>query len=98
MREAMWWLAVLVLGATPGCVRAKPRPPLIHNQPLFIIERSKNSNVVHYDARLTADGELAAEEPVIAYWVMLVRTADGRISAGSRRRWPTASTSNRTRR
>jgi hypothetical protein len=27
-------------------------------QPLFIIERSKTANVVHYDARLTADGNL----------------------------------------
>jgi hypothetical protein len=45
-------------------------------QPLFIIERSKNANVVHYDARLTADGELDPNEPVIAYWVKLAK--DGR--------------------
>jgi hypothetical protein len=38
------------------------------NQLLFIIERSKNANVVHYDARLTADGKLDPREPVIAYW------------------------------
>jgi hypothetical protein len=30
-----------------------------------------NANVVHYDARLTADGALDPKEPVIAYWVML---------------------------
>ena len=39
-------------------------------QSLFIIERSKNANVVHYDARLTADGKLDPKEPVIAYWIM----------------------------
>jgi hypothetical protein len=30
-----------------------------------------NANVVHYDARLTADGTLNRKEPVIAYWIML---------------------------
>ena len=45
-------------------------------QPLFIIERSKNANVVHYDAQLTADGKLDSNEPVIAYWVLLAE--DGR--------------------
>ena len=37
--------------------------------PLFVIERSVNGNVVHYDARLK-DGKLDAANPVIAYWVM----------------------------
>jgi hypothetical protein len=45
-------------------------------QSLFIIERSKNANVVHYDARLTTDGKLDPKEPVIAYWAMLAE--DGR--------------------
>lgn len=40
-------------------------------QPLFVIERSTNKNVVHYDAQLTQDGSLDPKEPVIAYWVML---------------------------
>lgn len=42
--------------------------------PLFVIERSLNSNVVHYDARLK-DGKLDPQQPVVAYWVM---GADGR--------------------
>ena len=50
---------------------AAPTAPQKKPQPLFIIERSKNANVVHYDARLTADGKLDPKEPVIAYWVML---------------------------
>jgi hypothetical protein len=42
-------------------------------QPLFIIDRSKNTNVVHYDARLTADGGIDPNEPVVAYWIMLAK-------------------------
>jgi hypothetical protein len=37
--------------------------------PLFTIERSVNSNVVHYDAKLK-DGKLDPIQPVVAYWVM----------------------------
>ena len=46
------------------------------NQSLFVIERSKNANVVHYDARLTADGVLDPKRPVEVYWVLLAE--DGR--------------------
>ena len=49
---------------------AAPSAAQKKTQPLFIIERSKNANVVHYDARLTADGKLDPKEPVIVYWVM----------------------------
>lgn len=69
MKKAMWWLAVLALLAVPAAAQIK-------TQPLFIIERSKNANVVHYEARLTADGVLDSKEPVIAYWVLLAE--DGR--------------------
>jgi hypothetical protein len=37
---------------------------------LFRIERSKNANVVQYDAQLTPEGKLNPEKPVIAYWIM----------------------------
>jgi hypothetical protein len=55
--------------------KASPRQPPARpgTQPLFIIERNKNANVVHYDAQLTADGKLNPKEPVIAYWVMLAK-------------------------
>lgn len=89
MKEAMWWFALFALLAAAGCAQGKTRLPLTIEQskaapdgalaethPLFIIERSKNANVVHYDARLTADGRLDPEEPVIAYYVMLAE--DGR--------------------
>ena len=61
MKKAMGWFAVLVLLAVPAAAQIK-------TSPLFIIERDKNTNVVHYDARLTADGKLDPKEPVIAYW------------------------------
>jgi hypothetical protein len=89
MKVAAWGLAVLALLAAAGCAQDKTRPPLtpkqskaapdratIESRPLFIIERSKNANTVHYDARLTADGKLDPREPVIAYYVMLAE--DGR--------------------
>jgi hypothetical protein len=69
MKNVLWWIAVLVLLVLPATAQIK-------TSPLFIIERSKNANVVHYDARLTADGELDPKVPVIAYWVMLAK--DGR--------------------
>jgi hypothetical protein len=69
MKKRMWWFAVLALLAAPTAAQIK-------TQPLFIIERSKNANVVHYDARLTAEGKLDSKEPVIAYWVLLAE--DGR--------------------
>jgi len=69
MKKAMLWFAILALLVLPAAAQIK-------TSPLFIIERSKNANVVHYDARLTADGELDPKEPVIAYWVKLAK--DGR--------------------
>jgi hypothetical protein len=44
--------------------------------PLFRIERSKNANIVQYDARLSPAGNLDPEEPVVAYWIR--RAEDGR--------------------
>jgi hypothetical protein len=69
MKKTMRWFAVLALLAAPSAAQIK-------TQPLFIIERSKNTSVVHYDARLTAHGKLDPKRPVIAYWVLL--TEDGR--------------------
>lgn len=36
---------------------------------LFIIQRNKNANEVHYEVRVGPDGALAAD-PVVAYWIM----------------------------
>jgi hypothetical protein len=43
------------------------------NHLLFIIERSKNANIVRYDANLTADGKLDAKQPVTGYWLLLAK-------------------------
>ena len=62
------------LGAPgPDAGRTAPLPVADQggDRPLFIIERSKNANVVHYDARLTADGKFDPKQPVVAYWIML---------------------------
>lgn len=37
---------------------------------LFIVERSKNGNTVHYDACTDGNDNLSASDPVIAYWVL----------------------------
>ena len=37
---------------------------------LFVIERSKNANVVKYDAILTDDGKINKENPIDAYWLL----------------------------
>jgi hypothetical protein len=44
--------------------------------PLFVITRSKNANEIHYEARLTQNGQLDPKEPIVAYWLMLAE--DGR--------------------
>jgi hypothetical protein len=68
-KKVLWWFALLALLVVPAAAQMR-------TSPLFIIERSKNANVVHYDAQLTADGKLDPKEPVIAYWVRLAE--DGR--------------------
>jgi uncharacterized protein DUF4833 len=44
-------------------------------QQLFFIQRSKNANEVHYDARVTAAGGLNEKDPIDAYW--LRKASDG---------------------
>lgn len=84
MKKAIWWFIVLAVTAVSfsfaACAKQMEKKTDTagaqkKTQPLFVIERSKNANVVHYDAQLTAAGEIAPNEPVIAYWVMLA--ADG---------------------
>ena len=38
--------------------------------PLFIVERTTNGNVVHYDAQIGANGQLDPREPVVVYWTI----------------------------
>lgn len=42
----------------------------VPNNRLFIIERSKNANIVCYDVKLSKDGKIDKENPVDAYWLL----------------------------
>jgi hypothetical protein len=61
-------LAVALLPALPAEAQSTTK--------LFFIQRSKNANEVHYDAKVTADGALNAKDPVDAYWLM--KAGDGK--------------------
>jgi hypothetical protein len=37
---------------------------------IFRIERSKNKDVVRYDAKIGKDGQLDPKEPVVSYWLL----------------------------
>jgi len=72
MRRCEWWVVASLTAALAAPVLANgPR-----TEPLFRIERSKNANVVQYDARLRGDGRLDPEQPVVGYWIRLAE--DGR--------------------
>lgn len=66
MRISCTLLTITLVLAPATLVAAEPA-----HQPLFKIERSKNANIVQYDAQIGTDGRLYRNEPVIAYWVRL---------------------------
>lgn len=43
----------------------------LDRQGLFRIERSKNANIIQYDAQIRADGKLDKKNPVVGYWIRL---------------------------
>lgn len=71
-----WPTLALVL--LSGAALAAPAEAADVIQPLFLIERTTNANVVHYDARVSDvnAGQLDSRLPVIAYWIMAAE--DGR--------------------
>ena len=60
-------LLFFALLCEPAFLQADP----LERQSLFRIERSKNANVLQYDAQIGPDGKLNKKEPVIVYWVRL---------------------------
>jgi Domain of unknown function (DUF4833) len=66
-RTFAWTLAVCTSALALGTGLAALADPASYDK-LFFIQRSKNANEVHYDARVNADGTLDAKEPVIGYW------------------------------
>jgi len=52
---------------------------------LFRIERSKNANIVQYDVRLDADGNIDRANPIDVYWLRLATNGErAEISAFER--------------
>jgi hypothetical protein len=62
--SALLAIALPALGETAGSV-GDPCP-----EHLFVIERSKNANIVVYDANRGPSGDLSATEPIVAYWLL----------------------------
>lgn len=60
-------LLTFALMTAPALICAAQTGP----QPLFKIERSKNANIIQYDAQIGSDGRLLKKEPVIGYWIRL---------------------------
>ena len=60
-----------LLALTLLCMPLLARDETLVSQPLFHIERSKNANIVQYDAQVAADGKLFKKEPVVGYWIRL---------------------------
>jgi hypothetical protein len=66
----------LLVGAALGSFGLDAHAGSSPSVPLFVITRSKNANVVHYEAHLQPNGVLDRAHPLLAYWVM--RAEDGR--------------------
>jgi len=78
---------ILVLFCVVLVVPCKSFSTDLEIRPVFRIERSKNANVVQYDAQLTPDGEIYAKEPVIAYWIRLAEEGQRKELSWIQRRW-----------
>lgn len=69
-------LLLLMVLMSGGLTAAELQAGTIEQQHLFKIERSKNANIVQYDARVRPDGTLDPDKPVAGYWIRLAE--DGR--------------------
>jgi hypothetical protein len=61
--HAIFYLLVILFTTAASVADAD-----VTQQSLFKIERSKNSNIVQYDAQIESNGKLDAKKPVIVYW------------------------------
>ena len=62
---------IISLVAALLCVSPVLQATELDRQDLFRIERSKNANIIQYDAQVRPDGKLDRKKPVVAYWVRL---------------------------
>ncbi len=58
-----------LLGVAAWAAGLEAHADAVRFESLFVIARSKNANVVHYDVRLKG-ARFDADEPVAAYWVL----------------------------
>lgn len=78
------WLTGLLIASQiclPGFIHAAD----LSRQHLFRVERSKNANIVQYDAQIDSSGNLFHAEPVIAYWIRLAE--QGQVKELSWAQW-----------
>ena len=59
-----------VLAIILSCMAILQANDLGHS-PLFKVERSKNANIIQYDAQIGPNGKLDRKKPVNVYWVRL---------------------------
>lgn len=69
-------ILLVILATAPIVYGSQPLSPAMETRHLFKIERSKNANIVQYDAQVTPDGKLYQKEPVTVYWIRIAE--DGR--------------------
>ena len=62
-------LVLVAAGVSVGLLFLLPSEKEDAGPTLFVIQRSKNANEVHYDVQVNSNGELD-DEPVKAYWVL----------------------------
>jgi hypothetical protein len=67
MRLSVTVLLLVIVSLLPQSILAASGDKASH---LFFIERSKNRNLVQYDARLTENRNLPDLRPVNAYWIL----------------------------
>ena len=66
MKRISRYLALTLIG-----ISASAFGDFLEHQKLFWIERSKNENIIQYDARILPNGRLSPRNTVVAYWVRL---------------------------
>jgi hypothetical protein len=61
---------IIILSTTAVLMAASVGAACEKTEPLFIVERSKNGNTVHYDACLKGSSDLSGTDPVTVYWML----------------------------
>ncbi len=68
--------------------RADGKPPMASSKQLFLLQLSRNSNTVMYDANMGANQKLNPEKPIDVYWIR--HEEQGQRESLSRIQWKLA--------